>query len=266
MLKWILRIAALLVLLVVVAGVIVVIYVDRLAAKVLTEGVEKAGGVRCTADGVDLSLLSGRLRVSRLAVMNPPGYSQGSMFLAEGAEMKVEVRSLWNQPVHVRRLEIAKLLISIEAGSQGTNLKVFLENVKRRAGADDEADQTRMWVDELVIRQATVRFGGGVVEQGLMDIDLESIELPNIRGPDGRGVTTGELTAMIVLELVRKAAVAGDLNIKTFIPPELMAGLGTFLQMPGMAIKGATDIIRGPLGVILKPLTSRPAWEGRENP
>jgi hypothetical protein len=265
MLKVILRIVVLLVLLAVVLGVVVVIYVDRLAAKTLTEGVEHAGGVACTAEGVDLSLLSGRLRIRRLAVMNPPGYSQGSMFVAEGAEVKVKTRSLWNQPVHVRRLEIEKLLISIEGGGQGTNVKVFLENAKRRLAAND-AKRTRMWVDKVVIRQATVRFGGGVVEEGLMDIDLESIELLDIRGPNGRGVTTGGLTAMIVLELVRKAALAGDLNVKTFVPPELMAGLGTFLQMPGMAIKGAADIIKGPLGVILKPLTSRPAREGGASP
>ena len=261
MFKVILRIVILLVLLVVVLATVAGICMDRVAAKALTEEVEHAGGVACTADGVNLSLLSGRLRVKRLVVMNPPGYSQGSMFVAEGAEVKVKTRSLWKQPVHVRRLEIAKLLICIEGGGQGTNVKVFLENIKSGLAADD-SKRTRMWVDRLGIRRATVRFGGGVVEEGLMDINLESIELPDIRGPNGQGVTTVGLTAMIVLELVREAALEGDLNVKTLIPAELMAGLGAFFQMPGMAIKGAADIIRGPLGVILKPLTSKPAGGG----
>ncbi len=263
MLKWLLRIVALLLLVIVVAGVALIIYVDRVAATVLTEGVTTVGEVPCTVGGVNVSLFTGGVKIKDLVIMNPKGYPETEMFSLAGAEVETRIRSFWNQPVHIRKLRIDQPMIRIEAGEGISNVRVFLENVRRNAGEQAEAETdkapTRLWVDELVIEGATVRFGAGVTAHKVMDIKLETVKLTKIRGRNDRGVTSGELSALIVIELVRRGVLAGNLNLRNVIPPDLLQGLDTILMIQDTLFKSTTNIFRAPLDALLGPKATKPA-------
>lgn len=242
------------VLLLVIAAVVLWIYIDRVAAAALTRGVEYAGDVKCEVADVSVSLLSGRIGISELAIKNPKGYPEADMFSLARADLDVRVGSLWSPPAHVQRLELTKPLIRVEAGRGGSNVRVFLDNVQRKLGASDEKpdeEPTRMWVDKLVIKDATVRIGTGLTKRELLSVTLETVELKDIRGKDEQGVTSGELAAMIVYDLVRRSAMKGKLDFKLLVPPDLTKGLATVLQSTGFVFNGATSVLEAPLKTIL---------------
>ncbi len=262
MIRRILMLLGTLVLLALIGVVVVWIYLDRIAAAALTRGVEYAGDVKCTVDDVSVSLLSGRIGIKELVIKSPAGYGDGDMFTLGDAKLEVRVGSLWSQPVHVRNLEIVKPLVRMAAGPGGSNVTVFLNNVQRKFGTGEkqpekqpEKPPTRMWVDKLVIKDATVHIGTAVPGRDLADVQLtEPIELTNVRGKNDQGVTAGELAAMIVLDLVRKAAPMANVKLENLIPKDLTAGLDTWLQTPGSVLEGAKEVIKAPGETILKSI------------
>ena len=146
------------------------------------------------------------------------------MFSLHRADVQVSVRSLMGQPVHIKKLEIIKPRIRVEAGVGGSNIKVFLDTVKKNVGAEAEepapgekepAEPIRLVVDRLLIEDATIEFGSGISSLAL-PVTLQTVELPPVTGENGQGVTPGELVSMIVEELVSKGVVQVrvDPNVK----------------------------------------------------
>ena len=193
------------------AAVVAWIYIDHLAAAALITSIEYLGEVECTVRDVSVSLLTGRIRIDGLVIRNPPGYASGELLTVERADLHVRLGSLWNQPVHVLRLEVAKPVVRVEAGRSGANVRVFLENVRRKIAVDPDDPPTRMWVDKLVIREASVRIGSGITGPDLANVALTGpVEMTEIRGPNGKGVTSGELAAMVLFEVSCRGDIAED--------------------------------------------------------
>jgi len=267
MLKWAIRLVVLLALLVVVAVAVLWIYLDRVATAGLTRGIEYAGGVPCGVENVSVSLLGGHVGIRSLVIGNPPGYPEGEMFSLQRGEVDLRLASLWNQPVHVRRLELEAPVVRIQAGPGGSNVRVFLRNVQDRLGPDSKAPkperpQTRMRVDRLLIRNATVRLSAGLLNKQLAEIRLDEVELKDVHGRDGRGVTSGELAALILVELIRRGAPRAGLSLENLLPEALTRSLDALMKTGGGVIDTAGEVIRKPLETILdairKPRT-RPA-------
>jgi len=256
-LKRILLVLALLVVLVVIAAVVAWIYIDHLAAVALTSGIKHIGEVDCTVRDTSVSLLTGRIRIDDLVIKNPKGYTDGEMFAVKRAKLKVRLGSLWNQPVHVLHLEVTAPVVNVQAGPGGANVRVFMENVRRKLPTEPEKPPTRMVIDKLVIEQATVRIGSGITGRELVEVALsEPIELTGIRGKDGKGVTSGELAAIILLDLVYRGTLKGNVDFTALLPPELILGLRTVLITTTTVLNGTTDIFTAPLETIFKSILS----------
>ncbi len=262
MLKKLLVVLAVLALLIVIAAIVLWLYIDHAAAKALTEGVTYAGDVPCKVDSVRVSLLSGRIGVDGLALGNPRGFPQADMFTLGHAELAARIGSFWDPPLHIRRLEVIHPIICVEAGPGGTNVAVFLDNVKKKFGEEEPArEQKRLLVDRLLVRDATVRIGSGIGPGSLLTVKLEAVELEKIHGRDRKGVTTGELAAAIVLELVRRGVIKGNINLKNVIPTDVIKGMDTITESAGEVIKNATDLIKSPLDTLLYPKKDAPPPE-----
>lgn len=228
MIRLILRITAVIVVLVLVAMVVVWTHLDRVAAAALVTGVENTGEVPCEVDRVSLSLLRGRIEIDNLVVSNPPKFAEADMFTVASATLDLRIGSLVNRPIHIEELEIIEPMVRLEPGWGGSNVKVFLDNVQRNTApaapdqkeAEPAEEPVRLYVDRLLIKDATVQIGSGFGRPALA-VKLQTIELADIRGDDGKGVTAGELTAMILMQLVREGAIQADLNVGDLIPAAL---------------------------------------------
>jgi len=173
------------------------------------------------------------------------------MFRLGEATIDVGVSSVLDRPLRIEMLEIVDPFVRIDLGFGGSNIKKFLGNIERNTPAsdekpvDDDEAPLRIIVDRLVIRDAKVKIGSGVGEAGL-PIPLATIELENIRGDDGQGVTAGELTGMIVTELVRRGAI--DLNLDDLVPKEFARRMGSIAGSIGSASVEAVGTV-GATGV-----------------
>ena len=259
MLKKLIKLLIAIVVLLVVAAGVLWFYLDAAAKKALTEGVKYAGGVECKAESVTVSLLDGSAGIRGLAIMNPQGYRESEMFGIASADVEIQTSSLWNKPVHIRKLEIVKPVVRIETGRGGNNISVFLKHVKDTVGGAETPEKdvpTRMIVDRLVLRDATIRIGSSVAGRSVGDIKLPLVELKDIRGEGDRGVTSGELAGMIVLELVRQAAAkVPGLTLYNLIPPDIAKGVEDLRKSAQGVLNGAGGLIRNPLDSLLRPAT-----------
>jgi hypothetical protein len=254
MVKKLIRIALLLVVLVLVLAVVAVIYMDTAARKTLVGSVERLGDVTCEVQRVDVRLLRQGIRIEGLAVSNPKGFPQANMLSTGSADVEVEVGTLWNQPVHVRRLEIHQPVVRVEAGAAGkTNVGVFLANVQEKLGEPKprEGEPTRLKIDRLVIKDAQVQIGSGITAANLMEIPLAEVELADVHGKDGEGVTSGELAAMIVFEMARRGAIKAGINPMKLIPPDLLEGINDLLDVRELIQDAPEKILEGPLRTLI---------------
>ncbi len=270
MVRRLIRVLVLIVVLLVLAGVVMMFYIDRLAAAALTKGVEYAGGTACEVEEVDVSLLGGSVGVRGLAIKNPAGYPQADMFALASADVAVRIRSLWNQPVQVRTLEIVRPVLRLEVGQGGSNVKVFLDHVNRKLGGDgpaeepdEKTEQTRMIVDRLLLKDATVQLGSGVGPGGLGSVTLETVELTDLRGRDGKGITPGELAARIVFQLVQRGALKGQFNLGNFVPADFSERLGEAADAAQKLLKQKPEELlkKSPLDLLRKPKPEGPPEE-----
>ena len=255
--KWLLRALGVLMLGAVLAVAGAWVWFDRVVKAALVRGVENVGEAPCTVEKVRASLLSGKVRLEGLCVRNPKGYPDACMLTVEDIRIELEVGSLRHGPVRVRSLRILRPSIRVEGGPDGSNVRTFLETAKRNLAAQSGGGQTRLIIDWLRIEDAAVHVASGVSNRGLMDINLSSIELTNLRGRDGQGVTAGELAATLMVEMLHQAAIEGQLDFRNLIPPELARGLGTVLQSASSLIESTTGLLTSPLSVLLHS-ASRP--------
>ncbi len=226
--KWVARILTIVLVVALVGLIVAWTQFDRAAKAALVDGVESAGEVACEVKGLRVSLLRGRMNVREMAVKNPPAYSDADMLNLKNAVLDVRVASLTDRPVEVAKMEIAEPHLRLEKNEDGSNVKVFLSNVKRNTAADkapeavDEkaAEQKKpalLVIDKLVIKDAKVELGPGFKGVGKV-IDLPTIELTDLRGPDGRGITTANLTSRIIERMADGAAREADLDRGDLIP------------------------------------------------
>jgi len=255
--KGLLRLTAVLAVFAAASGAVLWLYIDRVAASALTRGIGRAGDVACEVRRVGVSLVNGTIEIDALAVKNPAGYPPAAMFDVGGAHATLASGTLWSRPIHVKELRLVRPAIRLEAGVGGSNIKVYLENVARNLRKPDGTEDapTRLIVDRLVLSDGVVRVGSGFSTMKLMDIEVASAELTDIRGRDGAGATIGELTAMVVLEMLRRGAATGDINLHALVPPQLMAGLRAVLDSTSIIFQGVTDIWKSPMKTFLRSLT-----------
>jgi hypothetical protein len=121
---------------------------------------------------------------------------------------------------------------------------VFRGNVQRHVGGKIKPQGgpageplLHMTVGRITIRNASVKLGpvllpkasrpqgrsvgpGDPAAPKLTDIELGDVELTDIQGRDGRGVTSGELAAIVMSELVSRAVDKAGLNLQDVLPEE----------------------------------------------
>jgi hypothetical protein len=205
---------------------------DRLAASALVAGVESSCDTRCAVGGMSVSLLSSQVSVDDMIIRNPRGFSANvDLFRIGQARLALQMGSIWSEPIRVQTLEIDHPVVCIETGQGGTNLQAFLEGVSRiqSAPSSGSGGEKRMTVHKLIVRDAVIRLGAGLTGKGLVNIGLDRLEIQNIRGKNGAGITTGELAAMVVMELSRRGALAGNISFHNLIPVQLMRAMQALL-------------------------------------
>lgn len=228
--KTALKFVAGIVVVLIVAAVVVVLAIDTIVARGVEEGAGYALGVDVEVDDMDVGLVGGTVGLEQLTVSNPEGFTSPHLMQSGAFDLAVRPGSLWSGPVEVRRFEIAGLDVHLEQRLEGSNVSVVLANLKRFAtgeepGAEPEAEGRRIKADLIrigdVVAHVHVLSGEGKGTQ----VTVPGIELKDVHGPDGQGVTTSELTALIVAAVMEGIVKEGGTRLPGDLAANITGGL-----------------------------------------
>lgn len=204
----------------------------RLVKLAIEEFVPDMVQAEVSVRSVDISAADGQGKLVGLFVGNPKEFKTSHALKAETIEIAVEPASLTKDVVVLHKILIDAPNIIYEKNDSGSNFDAIQRNVEAYLNAggkkkDDKGTAKKLIVDSLVIRNAQVNYNG------TLDLSLPDIELRNV-GKNSGGVTSAQLTKLIIAELNSKIALA-------LVKAGVIGIVGGAAIGAGMAIKGLLD-------------------------
>jgi hypothetical protein len=237
-----LGLAALLVL----AALAIGLSIDRIAGAAIERGASAALGVETRVGFVRLALLDSELRVSRLRIANPPGFSDDPFLAFDRFELKADLRSLRGERVDVPLFLLEGIDVSLERRGRETNTDAIFANLKRfesggaqPAEAEPAGPPQRFRVERLVIRDITahVEWSSLASRESALEIRIDGIELERPGGE--RGLTLPELSNVVVKAVLDSVRRSGKLPLE--VANDIAGGLRGLARIPGALTGGALE-------------------------
>lgn len=204
-----------LILLIVIIVVGVFIYIDAIAKSAIERGATYALGVNTSLDSADVQVFQGQVELAKLNVSNPDGYASDHFLDLGTGNMRVTLGSLRQDVVHVPHLRLIGADINLEKKAGAANYQVILDNLKKLQG-DQPREGKRFIIDELVIRDVDVHVDllsaaglGGADDLTRVTVPIDEVKLEDVGKQDGRGVTIGELSGLVLKAMLASAVEKG---------------------------------------------------------
>src|SRR3989442_2559901 len=271
--------------LLVVAGVIAYLGLDRILKTTVEKQSSASLKLRTTLNSARLSLFGGKVNLNRLRIASPQGFSAPHMLELGDTDLAVSYGQLRKDPIHVQSLTLNQPRLVIEQSNDALN---FSNAMDRMPPSDSSAEKPiTLVIDELKMQDAVVVIHPGLpgVRQEIA-VPVPSIALKNVGS--GRGSQNGaaikDVVMAVVTALAGSAAQSGSLppelkavlqlnvgqvagklgaeaqkQIAAAIPGELGKRLGKVAGDPQALAKDPTKVLQGEVGGILGGKTKDPA-------
>ena len=212
------RTVVVLVALLVVAGVIAYVSLDGFLKRTVETQSTSSLKLSTTLNRAHLSLLGGKLDLSRLRIASPHGFAAPHMLELGDTRLAVNYGQLRKDPIHVQSLTLNQPRLVIEQSNGAVNFKKAMDGMP----ASDKSSEKplKLIIDDLKIQDAQVVIHPGLpgVRQEIV-VPVPSITLKNVGS--GRGSQNGaaikDVAMLVITALAGSAAQSGSL------PPELKA-------------------------------------------
>ena len=243
---------AVLVALVVLAGVLAITFLNSLVKK----GVETAGPIVTKVElrlaSADISILSGKGTLRGLFIGNPTGYKTASAIEVGEATLALKPSSLLSDKIVVRQVNVVAPEITFEGSLKGSNLSKILENIQaftaseQAAKSGDKGKAKKLQVDDFAVTDGKIHLSATLLGGKALTVPLPDIHLAGLgQGPEG--VTHGELIEKVfkeVLEGTLKAVGHALANVgKEAVETAKDVGKGAVKQAEKVG-KGITDLFK----------------------
>ncbi len=242
--KWVLRIAGLLVVLVLVAGIVVYFLLNTIVKSAVQSAGASATGVQTDVDGVNLSPFSGAATIADFRLGQPEGFGGEVLFSLDAIDMRVQPGSLLGDTVRVPKLHIDGAHLTVSFANGKLNLQQLMQQINERTASDEPTPQAdpdapgkNIVIDDLRITNTTI--SGSVALPGMSEpIEINNFKIADIQktgiGSDGSGVKLEDAVG-IILETILVNATEG---ISSNIP-----GLGDLKNLAGNVTDQANEAI-----------------------
>ena len=194
---------------VVIAGAVLVLNLDRIVKTGVDTYGPKMTGVTVTVDAVHIGLLTASANIKDLVVGNPQGYQAPQAISIGAISAGIDPTTVFSPKIRIRFIKIEAPEITFEGGLGGNNLAAILNNVN---GSEASGGPTvtnavgqpkpakKYEVDDLLISGAkvngTIRLFGGK-EISIPDLSVPEIHLTDL-GQGTGGITMTDLTRRIL--------------------------------------------------------------------
>lgn len=239
----IIKLGAVALLLIIVAVVAGVFFINSIARKGIESGSTYALGVPTTLGSAKVGLTSGEFSMAGLKVDNPQGDFTAPDFLTLGkGNVAVSLGSLRSDTVEVPTFTLSDITLNLERKGDKSNYKVILDNLKRfESGESKPADPSAKPSKKFVIRKLLIENVkvhvdllpvGGKISQ--VDVPIDRIELKDI-GSGGKSVAISDL-AGVILKTIITAALHKGIDLPGDIAGELTSSLGDLRNLSDQGI------------------------------
>jgi hypothetical protein len=173
------------------------------------DGVEHFGsamtGASVTVGSVELHTTDGHGIIRDLVIGNPPGYKTAHALRVGKIDVVVDVGTLANDVITIRKIDIVAPDVSYEKGDAMTNFDAIQKNIADYLGPSkpDDKGGKKLIVEQLLIRDAKAEASAPILAGKTVAVPLPDIALNNIGKAKG-GVTPGELGQTIAAALKQK--------------------------------------------------------------
>ena len=196
--KWVKRIGIGLIVVVVVVIVAVMFFMGS----IIKTGVETGGpmvlGVPVKLESARFRPLTGKVRLTGLAVGNPEGFKTPNAFVLGRFQADVNVASLFSDTIIIERILIEAPEITFEQSLKGSNIGALMKQMESKAPAEEPAEDApaepdepkkagkKVRIDDFLLQGARVNLSMGLMGGKAMPIPLPPIHLTDIgKGEDG---------------------------------------------------------------------------------
>ncbi len=212
------RTVVVLVPLLLVAGVIAYLGLDRMLKRTVEKQSTTSLKLSTTLNSARLSLFGGKLNLNRLRIASPQGFSAPHMLELGDVDLAVRYGQLRKDPIHVQSLSLHQPRLVIEQSNGAVNFKKAMD---RMPASDSSSEKPiKLIIDELKMQDAQV-----VIHPGLpglrqeITVPVPSITLKNVGS--GHGSQNGAAIKDVAMVVI--AALAGSAAESGALPPELKA-------------------------------------------
>ena len=257
--KWIVRIGALLlglVVLVVVGALFLLGSLDTIARTGVEKGSTYALAVPTTLDSADVDVFGGSFAMSGLTVSNPEGFTAPHFLALNDGGVQVDLGTLRADTIELPSLRLTGLDVHLQKADGKANYEVILENLKRFESGDkadtDPGDRggknfiiREVRVENVTAHVALLPIGGDATK---VDVEVPEIVLTNVGSGDD-SVDMAELVGILTKAILTSiVSVGGDV-----IPADMLGGLQSGLDgLSGLGDVGVQVI--GDAGQVLGDL------------
>lgn len=209
-LKWLVGI-------VVVLLIVLVIALTVIGGHVIKIGVEKGGEfalqVPVHLKKASLSLISFKVELKELIVENPEGYKTPSAIEAGRIYVHAPIVQLVRAKPRIETILVEGPVITLEQGAMSSNLVDLMNNVQRFEKGESEDKpakaEKKIVIGKIRISDAKVNLSTKISMGKSVPILLPPIELDELGGEDGQGITIAQAMALSLNEIVKSAVSQG---------------------------------------------------------
>jgi hypothetical protein len=237
------------------AGIVVVfIFLDTIVGKGIEAGCTKALGVETSVGLVRVGLLTGTFSIRGLRIANPPGFETDHFFSLDRLHFEVPPKSLREETIVVRLLELDGVDVSLETVDKKANYEVILDNLNRfsktgsadssakKSAGEEEEGSKKLVIQEAVIRDIDARIDLGKVKGAS---DRVAVEIPEIRLRPNSKTGSAEASVAELTQVIVTAVLVGIAKkAPAALAKNLLAGAGGLgnitMEIPGLLSTGAS--------------------------
>ncbi|WP_294485128.1 hypothetical protein [uncultured Mailhella sp.] len=242
--KWLIALAALIVLLA--AGVTILFFsLNSIVEKAVNTEGPKITGTSVHLDKADISLFSGNGVFRGFSVGNPAGFS-GHAATVGAVAVDLDTSTVFKDVVVIRRIAVDNPELVYELGRKTSNFDVILKNIQDYADShdegaassggetkkDDEKSTKKVIIDELIIRNARATLSVPMLKLSVQ-VPLPEIRLTDI-GRKESGASFARTALVVVKEVSRTLAEATAAQTKN---------IGSTLLKGGETV--GSDLLKG---------------------
>lgn len=255
--KLIRRLVLAVVLLVIVAGVIVYLSLDRIIKNTVQSQATSSLNLSTTLGSANLSLFGGKLNLSDLQIASPSGYSAPQMLDVGSTDLAVSYGQLRSDPVHVKAITIANPKLVIEQKNGQFNFKQAMDGMPKSDAAPSNSQPLKLIIDDLTLSNPTVVVKGlGATD---IPVTLPTIEMKGIGTGEGanNGAAVKDVITQIITAMAASASNSSALTaeFKTILSANVTDAM---TKLGGEAQKRVAGAIPGEVGQSLSKLVSDP--------